>query len=287
MKRLSLLITLAAPSMGCVASSIPVGELETTGSTAATDAGLTSGDETTAHASGDTDMESSTSTGPGPGTGTGSSTDTGTDTETSEPPGVCDALDVMESCGIPEEGDNYVWAWVGDRCKQLCECAGPDCDLVDGDYGSCLEARLGCPTFVESCPLQEGNASLEGPLELSMGAFGTTQEDELLLGFSSSVLSMAGWTHTVFAEYEPYGGGGLYVRLPIDAAPGEYPVIGHEVHGDSLPPWSGTVTITEIVTEGDPGTWHMSGSLSVVRDDGRLSAVGDFTGIPGCAALSD
>jgi hypothetical protein len=274
MKRLSLLITLAAPSMGCIAPSIPVGELETNGSTAATDAG-TSDHETTADASGETDVESAT------GTGTG----IGTDTEISEPPGVCDALDVMEACGIPPEGDDFVWAWTGDRCKQLCECAGPDCDLVDSDHRSCLEARLGCPTFTESCPLQEGNASLEGPIPLSMGAFGIGQ-DELQLAFSTSVLDMAGWSHTISAEYHSQGADGVQVRLPIVDAPGEYPVIGRGLGSDLLPPWSGTVTITEIVTEGDPGTWHMSGTLSVVRDDGRLSAEGNFTGIPGCAALT-
>ncbi|MCA9710164.1 MAG: hypothetical protein KDK70_30270 [Myxococcales bacterium] len=216
-------------------------------------------------------------------TGTSAGTADSTDTGVPPPASPCDPLDVQEAAGIPAECDAYVHAWDGTACAQICECEGPHCDLATPSAEGCLEDRWDCPAFTDACPMQDGTATLTGLRELTMGVFGA-RGGMLDLVFAGDRLELASWTHVRFASYEP-SAQGLVVRLPAVEAPGDYPVTGQRLEGPDEDEWAGTLTITDLRLDGEPGAWRMSGSLSIAGDGGSFD--GDFTEIPGCAPLSD
>lgn len=268
---------LAALSTACVARSLPVGELEDEGS------GETGVPET--------ELPTTLGTDGGAMTPSGDTTDTSTGGESTEAepnpqPEVCEGLDVDEGDEIPPECEgSYVWAWTGNECQQLCECIGPDCAQADPSLDDCLAPRLSCPVFTESCPMQEGTAAIEGSNPLTVGTFGRS-DDNLVVGFGPSVLDLAGWSHSIFAEYHPWGGAGFIVYLPVPKGPGVFPITGAPLDDNFSLPWTGTLTITELTMEGPPETWTMSGSLFATDESGTETFTGEFMGINGCLELT-
>lgn len=277
MRRIIYSGLLAAFSNACLATSLPVGEFDDEGSG---ETGLPDPDSPTSFETEGGAMTSSGDTSDTPASGDS------TEAEPNPLPNACEPQVVDEGDGIPQECEGrYVWAWTGVECQQLCECIGPDCDSTVPGLDDCLAPRLDCTAFTESCPMQEGTATLEGATPLTVGTFGRF-DDTLVIGFGPTVLDLAGWSHAAFAEFEPSGGTGFIFNLPVPDTTGDYPISGGMLNDIDSPLWTGTLTITELTMDGAPGTWTMSGSLSATSDDGDETLVGDFIGINGCMQLT-
>lgn len=249
---------------------------------ACTDDGLTEEGDTIAD-EGDTSGTADTGcTGGTEGTsGTEGTEGTG---ETGDPADPCDADNFEDEVHIWQEGceGESTFAWVGDACREVCECVGPDCASFPTDWSECIDAHLECPPLSEGCPFDEATVMTTGHASYNVGAFGLSP-GVLRLRLAGNSSAFVSWHFVEHATFEPFGNGvSLTAQVPDPLVPGSYPVSAS--FWDGFYDASGTLEITELSLEGAAEDHLLVGTLDTASMDTELS--GSFT-VPGCAVLSN